>query len=69
MPPKVPNYVTAEEMIGWGGQNRERHWDQDLVRARKAKDMRGKGVGLICHFMKQLLARGVEVRTGCAVRG
>ncbi|MGZ3410321.1 MAG: FAD-dependent oxidoreductase [Xanthobacteraceae bacterium] len=66
MPP-IPNYVTAEEMINWGGQNRESHWDQALVRERKAKDMRGKGVGLICHFMKQLLARGVEVRTGTPV--
>ncbi len=55
-------------MINWGGQNREGHWDPALVRERKAKDMRGKGVGLICHFMKQLLARGVEVRTGVAVK-
>jgi 3-oxosteroid 1-dehydrogenase len=68
MPPNVPNYVTAEEMISWGGQNRESHWDPALVRERKAKDMRGKGVGLICHFMKQLIARGVEVRTDAAVR-
>jgi 3-oxosteroid 1-dehydrogenase len=67
MPPNVPNYVTAEEMIGWGGQNSEGKWDQALVRERKAKDMRGKGVGLICHLLKQLLARGVEVRTGAAV--
>ena len=68
MPP-IPNYVTAEEMINWGGQNRENHWDRDLVRARKAADMRGKGVGLICHFMKQLLARGVDIRTRAAVTG
>ena len=67
MPPDVPNYVTCEEMIGWGGQNREGRWDPALVRERKAKDMRGKGVGLICHLLKQLLARGVEVRTGTAV--
>jgi 3-oxosteroid 1-dehydrogenase len=66
MPP-IPNYVTAEEMIGWGGQNREGKWDQALVRERKAKDMRGKGVGLICHLLKQLLARKVEVRTGVRV--
>lgn len=67
VPPNVPHYVTAEEMINWGGQNRESRWDQALVRERKARDMRGKGVGLICHFMKQLLARKVEVRTGAAV--
>jgi 3-oxosteroid 1-dehydrogenase len=68
MPPNVPIYVTAEEMINWGGQNREGHWDPALIRERKAKDMRGKGAGLICHFMKQLLARGVEIRTGVAVK-
>ncbi len=68
MPPNVPCYVTAEEMILWGGQNREAQWDPALVRERKEKDMRGKGVGLICHLMKQLAARSVEVRTGAAVK-
>jgi 3-oxosteroid 1-dehydrogenase len=63
MPPNVPNYVTCEEMIGWGGQNREAHWDRALVGERKAKDMRGKGVGLISHLMKALITRGVPVRT------
>lgn len=67
MPPGVPNYVTAEEMIQWGGQNREAFWDPELVRARKAGDMRGKGVGLICHFMKQLVRRAVDVRTDAGV--
>jgi 3-oxosteroid 1-dehydrogenase len=62
-PSDVPCYVTAEEQIAWGGINSFSHWDQDLVRERKDRDMRGKGLGLICHFLKALRARDVTVRT------
>ncbi len=34
------------------------------MRERKARDMRGKGLGLICHFLNALRARGVPVLTG-----
>jgi len=34
------------------------------VRERKARDMRGKGLGLICHFLNALRLRGVPVLTG-----
>jgi 3-oxosteroid 1-dehydrogenase len=59
----VPCFVTAEEQIAWGGINSFSHWDQDLVRERQRQDMRGKGLGLICHFLKVLRARGVMVLT------
>ena len=63
IPHDVPYFVTAEEQIAWGGINSFSSWDQDLVRERKRNDMRGKGLGLICHFLKLLHARGVPVLT------
>jgi 3-oxosteroid 1-dehydrogenase len=44
--------------------NRFSQWDQDVVRERKARDMRGKGLGLVCHFVKALNDRGITIRTG-----
>src|SRR4051794_5102514 len=67
-PKDAPYFVTAEEQYAWGGINRYSTWDQDLVRQRRDKDMRGKGVGLVTHFVKALLARGVPIRFGAAVR-
>ena len=63
-PHDVPCFVTAEEQVTWGGINNFSRWDQDLVRERKARDMRGKGLGLICHFLNALRARSVPVLTG-----
>jgi 3-oxosteroid 1-dehydrogenase len=57
----VPCFVTAEEQIAWGGINSVSHWDQDLIRERKRQDMRGKGLGLVCQFLKALLDRDVAV--------
>jgi 3-oxosteroid 1-dehydrogenase len=63
-PHDVPCFVTAEEQVTWGGINNFSLWDQNLVRERKARDMRGKGLGLICHFLNALRLRGVPVLTG-----
>ncbi|MEA2979933.1 MAG: 3-oxosteroid 1-dehydrogenase [Alphaproteobacteria bacterium] len=68
-PKDAPYFVTAAEQYAWGGINRYSTWDQDLVRDRIAKDMRGKGVGLVTHFMKALLMRGVPIRLGATVDG
>jgi 3-oxosteroid 1-dehydrogenase len=62
-PGDVPCFVTAEEQIAWGGINSFSRWDRDLVTERKRRDMRGKGLGLICHFLKALRARSVPVLT------
>jgi 3-oxosteroid 1-dehydrogenase len=62
-PNDVPSFVTAEEQIAWGGINSFSRWDQDLVRERRRQDMRGKGLGLICHFLKLLRSGGVPVLT------
>jgi len=59
----VPCFVTAKEQIAWGGINSFSHWDRDLVSERKRQDMRGKGLGLICHFLKLLAARDATVLT------
>jgi 3-oxosteroid 1-dehydrogenase len=63
VPDDVPCFVTAEEQIAWGGINSVSFWDADLVGERKRQDMRGKGLGLICHFLKALRDRGVSVLT------
>lgn len=68
-PKDAPYLVTAEEQYSWGGINRYSIWDQDLMRERRAKDMRGKGVGLVTHFVKALLKRGVPIRLDTAVDG
>jgi 3-oxosteroid 1-dehydrogenase len=61
VPQDAPYFVTAQEQTAWGGINNIARWDQDLVRERRARDMRGKGVGLVCHFVKALLARAVPL--------
>jgi 3-oxosteroid 1-dehydrogenase len=63
-----PGYLTAGEQIGWDGINRFSDWDKTLIAERQQKDMRGKGLGLVCHFLKALLDRQVEIVTGIAVR-
>jgi 3-oxosteroid 1-dehydrogenase len=64
IPDDVPCYITAEEQVTWGGMNRFSYWDQDVVRERKARDMRGKGLGLVCHFVKALSDRKIPIMTG-----
>ena len=68
-PKDAPYFCTAAEQFAWGGINRYSTWDRDLVRDRRDKDMRGKGVGLVTHFVKALLKRGVPIRLGVAVHG
>jgi 3-oxosteroid 1-dehydrogenase len=64
VPVGTPFFVTAEEQIAWGGINRFSSWDQTLVRERRERDIRGKGVGLICRFLKAILARAVPILMG-----
>jgi 3-oxosteroid 1-dehydrogenase len=62
-PHDVPTFVTAEEQVSWGGINRFSQWDQTIVADRRARDMCGKGLGLIVHFLRALRERKVPVRT------
>jgi len=68
VPKDAPCFVTAEEQTTWGGINNVARWDQQVVQERRAKDIRGKGVGLVTHFVKALLARRVPLRLNQAVR-
>jgi 3-oxosteroid 1-dehydrogenase len=63
-PEDVPCFVTAEEQVTWGGINNFSRWDRNVMRERKQRDMRGKGLGLICHFVKALRDRAVPIFTG-----
>jgi 3-oxosteroid 1-dehydrogenase len=65
--PDAPAFVTLEEQVRWGGINAFSRWDQALVAQRKAQDLCGKGLGLVLHFLKALLASGVPIRTGQSV--
>jgi 3-oxosteroid 1-dehydrogenase len=60
-PKDAPYFVTAAEQTAWGGINRFSYWDQSLIRERREKDIRGKGVGLVTHFVKALAARRVPM--------
>lgn len=65
----MPSFMTAEEQTLWGGVNRYCAWDQDLIRQRKEKDIWGKGLGFVAHFVKALLARNIPIMTGVEVAG
>lgn len=68
VPAHAPSFITAEEQIAWGGINRFSNWDEAVVRDRRLRDMRGKGLGLVCHFLKAVLARGVPILTELHVK-
>jgi 3-oxosteroid 1-dehydrogenase len=63
-PEDTPCYVTAEEQVAWGGINSASGWDPNLVSERRRRDIRGKGFGLVSHFLKALHERRVPVRCG-----
>jgi 3-oxosteroid 1-dehydrogenase len=65
----MPSFMTAEEQTLWGGVNRYWSWDQELIKQRKTKDIWGKGLGFVAHFVKALLARNVPILTGIDVAG
>src|SRR5207248_8248776 len=44
------------------------HWNAALVQQRNRQDMRGKGLGLVCQFLRAVLHRGVTVLTNQNVR-
>lgn len=56
--------MTAEEQVAWGGVNNVSRWDPGIVSERRRNDMRGKGFGLVSHFLRALRTRGVTVRCG-----
>jgi 3-oxosteroid 1-dehydrogenase len=65
--PQAPLEMTIEEKIKWGGPNDLNNWNKVLMEERRRKNLRGRGVGLITHFLKQLLKRNVPVHAGTPV--
>jgi 3-oxosteroid 1-dehydrogenase len=65
--PQAPLEMTIEEKIRWGGPNDLNNWNNALMEERRRKNLRGRGVGLITHFLKQLLKRDVPVHASTAV--
>lgn len=61
-PLNMPSWVTAEEMVKWGGVLNSSKWDPAICKARVATDTRGMGVGLVTHFLSAALKAGVEIR-------
>lgn len=68
LPPHTPHELTVEEVIGWGGITNVDGWNAEVIEDRRRRRIRGRGVALVTHFVKQLLARNVEIRTGVEVQ-
>jgi 3-oxosteroid 1-dehydrogenase len=63
-PRDTPIEVNSEELFNWGGIANINNWPQDVLEERRRKKIRTRGVGVITHFVKQLLARGVKIKLG-----
>jgi 3-oxosteroid 1-dehydrogenase len=63
-PRDTPIEVNSTELFQWGGIANIDNWPQDILAERRRNKIRTRGVGVITHFVKQLLARGVPIRRG-----
>jgi len=63
-PRDTPIEVNSEELFTWGGIANINNWPQDILEERRRNKVRTRGVGVITHFVKQLLQRGVAIRPG-----
>lgn len=66
-PRDTPIEVNSEELFKWGGIANIDNWPKDILEDRRRRKVRTRGVGVITHFVKQLLARGVDIRPGTKV--
>jgi FAD binding domain-containing protein len=64
VPRDTPIEVNSEELFKWGGIANIDSWPKDVLDERRRKKIRTRGVGVITHFVKQLLQRGVAIRPG-----
>lgn len=63
---QAPLEMTVTEKRKWGGVNDPGNWDTALLERRRREKLRGRGVGVVTHFLKAALARGVAVQAGVA---
>jgi 3-oxosteroid 1-dehydrogenase len=61
-PRDTPIEVNSTELFQWGGIANINNWPKDIMAERRQKKIRTRGVGVITHFVKLLLARGVPIR-------
>jgi 3-oxosteroid 1-dehydrogenase len=66
-PRDTPLDVNSEELIAWGGITNIDNWPKDIMEDRRRRKLRTRGVGVVMHFVKQLLRREVPIVTGAAV--
>lgn len=66
--PDQPYSMTFEEQMSWGGLNNLSGVNRSLYEARRTKDVRGKGVGMVSHFARLLFEAKVPVTTGVSTR-
>jgi succinate dehydrogenase/fumarate reductase flavoprotein subunit len=63
-PRDTPIEVNSEELFNWGGIANFHNWPKDVLEERRKNKIRTRGVGVITHFVKQLLQRSVAIRPG-----
>jgi succinate dehydrogenase/fumarate reductase flavoprotein subunit len=63
-PRDTPIEVNSEELFNWGGIANINNWPKAILEERRRNKIRTRGVGVITHFVKQLLARGVMIKRG-----
>jgi 3-oxosteroid 1-dehydrogenase len=63
-PRDTPIEVNSTELFEWGGIANIDNWPKEIMAERRRKKIRTRGVGVITHFVKQLLARGVTIKGG-----
>ena len=67
VPRDTPIEVNSEELFKWGGIANIDNWPKDVLEDRRRRKIRTRGVGVITHFVKQLLASEVAIRPGTHV--
>lgn len=66
-PRDTPIEVNSEELFRWGGIANIDEWPKDVIEDRRRRKVRTRGVGVITHFVNQLLRRGVAIERGVKV--
>ncbi|MEA2915013.1 MAG: 3-oxosteroid 1-dehydrogenase [Bradyrhizobium sp.] len=64
IPRDTPIEVNSEELFNWGGIANINNWPKHILEERRRNKIRTRGVGVITHFVKKLLARGVTIKRG-----
>ena len=66
-PRDTPIEVNSEELFRWGGIANIDEWPKDVIEDRRRRKVRTRGVGVITHFVDQLLRRDVAIERGVTV--